>query len=63
MSAHLQEWVAGVMVLVAAAWLLRRAWRRRSRATVCDGCERCPAAAAPPETPGTLVQLKSLDPR
>ena len=47
MSATLQQVVAFALVAMAAAWLARRAWRRRRRATVCEECPRCAGRSAP----------------
>lgn len=60
----LQDWLAAALAMGAAAWLARRAWRRRRR--VCAACDSCPlatdltagpAATAPP--PG-FVPLGSV---
>lgn len=65
MPAPIQDWLAAALAVVAAAWLARRAWRRRRR--VCAGCESCPlaegtvAGAAPKESAiPSFVPLESL---
>lgn len=58
-SAWIQNAAAIAIVLGAAAWLLRRAIRKRKSAA---GCENCPAhlrtTKRPVSTPPTVLTLK-----
>lgn len=60
MPAPIQDWLAAALAVVAAAWLARRAWRRRRK--VCAACESCPlttGTARDSMTP-SFVPLESL---
>lgn len=55
-----QSAVAGLIVLVAAGYLARRAWQamRRQRAASCGACASCPAERGSTEPP--LVAFEAL---
>ena len=61
----LQDALAFMATLAAAAWLLHRAWKRRHAAGPCAGCDGCPMASGSAIAGGipasTLIPLDSLE--
>lgn len=57
-----QDLVAGLVTLLAAAWLTRRWWRRRrSNAPPCGDCPGCSSAPTPVVRPASdLVEITPL---
>jgi hypothetical protein len=55
-----QTWIAVIIVLAAAAWLLYRPFRRaRSAAPACAGCPAASQRPTPPANGLVTIQTKS----